>query len=51
MVRKLVALGALGYSLWALVGTGLESLAWGGVLLVAGVPVYYWSRRQVKALP
>jgi APA family basic amino acid/polyamine antiporter len=44
--RQLVAIGALLYSAWALWGTGLESLAWGAVLLVAGVPVYYASRRR-----
>jgi APA family basic amino acid/polyamine antiporter len=44
-LRKLVAIGALLYSLWALIGTGAESLLWGGVLLLAGLPVYLWQRR------
>jgi APA family basic amino acid/polyamine antiporter len=42
--RRLVALGALAFSLWALVGTGVEALFWGAVLLVAGAPVYLWAR-------
>jgi APA family basic amino acid/polyamine antiporter len=46
---KLVAIGAFVYSAWALWGTGLESLAWGGVLLLAGLPVYLWQRRLVPA--
>jgi APA family basic amino acid/polyamine antiporter len=35
-----VALLALLYSLWAIVGSGGETIFWGGVLLLAGVPVY-----------
>ena len=46
---KFVAIGAFVYSAWALWGTGLESLAWGGVLLLAGVPVYLWQRRRLPA--
>jgi APA family basic amino acid/polyamine antiporter len=45
--RKLVAVGALAYSIWALLGTGKESLFWGGVLLLAGIPVYLWQRRAL----
>ena len=44
-LRKLVAVGAFGYSLWALVGTGREALTWGAVLLIAGIPVFLWQRR------
>lgn len=43
--RRLIAIGALAYSLWALVGTGTESLMWGGVLLLAGLPIYVWQVR------
>ena len=42
--KKLIALGAFIYSLWALIGTGSESLIWGAGLLLAGVPVYLWQR-------
>lgn len=42
---RLVALLALAYSLYALAGTGRESLLWGAVLLLAGLPVYAWMRR------
>jgi len=35
-----VALLALLYSLWAIAGSGVEAILWGGVLLLAGVPVY-----------
>ena len=38
---------ALVYSLWALWGTGRESLLWGAVLFAVGVPVYLLSRRKV----
>ncbi|RZA12056.1 MAG: hypothetical protein EOP93_22545 [Lysobacteraceae bacterium] len=46
---RLVAAFALAYSLYALVGTGAESLAWGGVLLLAGLPVYLMMRRVRQA--
>jgi len=43
---RVVALLALAYSLYALLGAGAEALAWGGVLLLAGTPVYFWQRRE-----
>jgi APA family basic amino acid/polyamine antiporter len=43
---RLVAALALAYSLYALVGTGAEALAWGGVLWLAGLPVYAWLKRH-----
>lgn len=46
--RRLIALGALAFSLWALVGTGTETLLWGAVLLLAGLPIYLWQRYAVK---
>ena len=39
-----VALFALIYSGYALLGTGGEALLWGCALLLAGVPVYAWIR-------
>lgn len=42
---RLVALFALLYSGYALIGTGHEALLWGGVLLLAGLPIYVWMRR------
>jgi basic amino acid/polyamine antiporter, APA family len=35
----ILALAAL-YSLWTIYGAGWEALGWGGVLLIAGLPVY-----------
>ena len=46
---RIVALLALAYSLFALSGAGREALAWGAVLLVAGLPVYLWMRRRSVA--
>ncbi|MGV8959040.1 MAG: amino acid permease [Stenotrophomonas sp.] len=43
---RLVAAGALIYSLYAVLGVGSEALLWGGVLIVAGLPIYFWSRRS-----
>ena len=46
--RKGIALGALAFSVWALIGTGAETLMWGAVLLLAGLPIYAWQRRTIK---
>jgi APA family basic amino acid/polyamine antiporter len=48
MWRRMVALGALAFSLWALIGNGTETLLWGAVLLLAGLPIYLWQRYAVK---
>jgi APA family basic amino acid/polyamine antiporter len=40
----LVALGAFGYSLWAIAGAGYEVVFKGFLLLLAGIPVYVWLR-------
>ncbi len=47
-LRRLVAIGALLYALWALVGTGAESLLWGLLLLAAGLPIHLWQRRYLR---
>jgi APA family basic amino acid/polyamine antiporter len=47
--RRVIAAGALAYSVWALAGAGLEPLLWGGVLLLAGWPIYAWQRRTVAS--
>jgi APA family basic amino acid/polyamine antiporter len=43
----LAAAGALGaaYSLWAIAGAGRDATLWGGVLLLAGLPVYARMKR------
>jgi basic amino acid/polyamine antiporter, APA family len=46
--RRCIAIGALAFSLWALIGTGTETLLWGGVLLLAGLPIYLWQRYATK---
>lgn len=43
---SIIALLALIYSLWAVYGVGLEAFFWGVVLILTGVPVYIWLRRQ-----
>jgi APA family basic amino acid/polyamine antiporter len=41
-----VALCALAYSVWAIVGAGRDAVFWGLVLLLAGVPAYRWGRSR-----
>lgn len=36
---------AFGYSMWAMIGAGQESIAWGFVLLLAGIPLYAFLKK------
>jgi APA family basic amino acid/polyamine antiporter len=40
-----VAVMAAAFSTWAIIGTGMETIAWGSVLLIVGLPVFFWIRR------
>lgn len=40
-----LAIFATLYSLFAIVGSGLTVIAWGTVLMLLGLPVYFWQRR------
>ena len=40
-----VALLAFLYSVFAVLGSGWTTIAWGLVFLAAGIPIYYWMRR------
>jgi APA family basic amino acid/polyamine antiporter len=42
----IVGIIATTYSLWAIVGAGLDAVGLGAALLLAGVPLYYWIRRS-----
>jgi len=37
---------ALAYSLWAMTGAGRDALFWGFLLLLAGVPIYWFQSRR-----
>jgi APA family basic amino acid/polyamine antiporter len=43
-----VAFLALGYSFWAIVGTGWETVGWGVVLMISGLPLYWWQSRKLR---
>ena len=34
------------YSLWAIGGSGRDTVYWGFLLLLAGIPVYVWAKQQ-----
>lgn len=44
----LIALGAFGFSIWALYGSGQEAVFWGFLVLVAGIPIYTWRKWRGK---
>jgi len=43
-----IAAGAFVFGLWAAAGTGKDSLYWGTLLLLAGLPIYVWQTRTAK---
>ena len=43
---SVIAVLALLYSLWAIVGSGRDTVFWGFLLLLAGVPFYWWQVRN-----
>jgi amino acid transporter len=50
----IVALLGFAYAFWAMVGSGNKTIAWGFMLLMAGLPVYVgirWWRRRTEAAP
>ncbi|MEL6533884.1 MAG: amino acid permease [Bacteroidota bacterium] len=47
----IIAILAFSYSLWAVYGTGQESVFFGFILLMTGLPVYAWLTRNRPASP
>ena len=49
-IRGIVlSLLAFAFSLWAAAGTGKDSLYWGTLVILAGIPVYVWQKRSPPA--
>lgn len=42
---SIIAVLALLYSIWAIVGAGADAVFWGFLLLLAGLPFYWWQVR------
>jgi APA family basic amino acid/polyamine antiporter len=47
--RSVVLLGAALYAMWMIYGAGQETVFWGFLLLMSGLPVYVWLRRGTAA--
>lgn len=47
----LLAIGAFGFCLWAVIGAGKEAVFWNIVLLALGVPLYAWQARIKRSVP
>jgi APA family basic amino acid/polyamine antiporter len=43
-IKITIAILAFAFSLWAVAGSGQESVYWGFILLMAGVPLFGWSK-------
>ena len=46
--RKVVLGAAFVYALWTIYGAGQEVVFWGMLLLLSGLPVYVWLRRDAQ---
>jgi APA family basic amino acid/polyamine antiporter len=44
--KLIIAIVAFVYSVWAVVGSGQETVYWGFVALLCGIPFYVWMRRK-----
>ncbi len=42
----LIAFLGIGFSLWMIIGSGLEAILWAGIGLIIGVPFYIWMKRK-----
>ena len=45
-IKITIAILAFAYSLWAVAGSGQESVYWGFMLLMVGVPFFGWSKMK-----
>jgi basic amino acid/polyamine antiporter, APA family len=43
---SIIAVIAFAYSVWTVVGSGAQTVLYGFVLLLIGIPVYVWMRKQ-----
>lgn len=45
-MQVLLAFVAFAFSLWAVVGSGEETVYWGFIAILAGIPFYVWMKRS-----
>jgi len=43
-----VAMAAFLYSIFAILGSGLEVIAWGILFILFGIPIYYFGRHKAQ---
>ncbi len=48
VVRIFAVIGAA-YAVWTLIGAGIEASGWSVVLMGAGLPLYWWAKREASA--
>ena len=46
--RIVIASLAFVYAVWALYGSGAETVLWGVILLMLGLPVYVWMAKEKR---
>lgn len=45
VVKIIISVLSFIFVIWAIIGSGIESLYWGLILLVCGIPGYFWLKR------
>lgn len=50
IAHVMLAALAFAFALWAAAGTGKDSLYWGTLLLLAGIPIYVWQKQQANII-
>ncbi|MBA4055836.1 MAG: amino acid permease [Marivirga sp.] len=48
LMKVVLALVAFAYSLWAVIGSGEETVYWGFIAILTGIPFYVWMKRPEK---
>jgi basic amino acid/polyamine antiporter, APA family len=46
--QVILAIVSLLFSMWAIVGSGQETVYWGFIAILAGIPFYIWMKREKK---
>ena len=50
VVRPFAVIGAI-YAVWTLSGAGIEASSWSLFLMLAGLPLYLWAKREARGEP
>ena len=41
-----IAIVGFAFSIWLMIGSGTEAILWGSVGILAGLPIYFWKKKN-----